>query len=107
MPKKRNGDKTFVNPRVKSSGDVVLINKELAIIRKMIRKAKTAPVLKPSEVILKYATLDKTCFPELKNRGKKKEAKIREVFFLILRSRKLKGILETMATIIRNKESHR
>jgi hypothetical protein len=48
IPKFRKGDNILAKPRVISSGDVVLTNKELDNIKKRIRVAKRAPVLSPS-----------------------------------------------------------
>jgi hypothetical protein len=53
IPKYLRGDNILAKPRVNSSGDVVFTNKELASIKKRIRKANRAPVLSPSWVILK------------------------------------------------------
>ena len=53
MPRYRRNESILAKPAVSSSGDVVLTNRELMNIKKRIRKANIAPVLRPSCVIFK------------------------------------------------------
>ena len=48
IPRIRMGASTRAKPRVSSSGEVVLMSRQLAMSKKRIREAKSAPVLKPS-----------------------------------------------------------
>jgi hypothetical protein len=98
MPRYRRNESILAKPAVSSSGDVVLTNKELMNIKKRIRKANVAPVVRPSCVILRYGVLNKTCVPELKKRGSEKATNRREEYFLALEIRKDKELFEENTT---------
>ena len=105
IPSGRSGNNSLAIPRDNLSGDVVLTNKRLAINRKNILEAKSAPCVSPSPVILKYPICDKTCLPELKNTGNIKETKIKDAYLLTLDKINLKELLEIAADMVKNKNS--